>query len=309
MENTKKVIRISRKKLIVLVIIVIVGFLLLKENRYKYDIPPMMGTTESRGSGNGVSAPSMPDYYPYPGDTSSAKDTREFMKVSYGAEIKTRDVKDVMGDVKNAIRDAEGRIDNISETTKYGYVNFVVPKSNFNNFKAEIEAITHEKLYTENSSSTNLLGQKQSIEEQEKSINTSLIDVKNRQKSLTAQHNQIVASLQKEIDNTPQSDQQRIASLQASLNNENADYAKSNQNYKNQISDLNLQLANVKKQDVAFTDNIETVNGYISVNWVSLWEMSKLLSPIHPTIVIIILALGIWYPLSRKNYLPTIEFV
>jgi len=310
MENTKRVIKVSRRNLFIFVIIILIaGFILYSknENRYQYGIVPMEST-------KGVSAPSstsiMPDYYPKPYDnTSSAKDTREFMKVAYGAEIKTRDVKDVMGDIKNAIRDAAGRIDNINETTKYGYVNFVIPKNNFSNFKAEIEAITHEKLYTENTSATNLLGQKQSIEERKSTATNSLTVLKNKQKSLTAQHNQIVAELQKELNNTPQYDQQKIASLQASLNNENTSYAQNNQLFQSQINDLNAQLKSIGKEDVAFTDNIETVNGYISVNWVSLWEMAKILSPVHPTFIIIVLALVAWYYLSRKNYLPSIELV
>jgi len=314
MENTKRVIKVSRRKLIIFVIIILIlGFLFLRDNRYKYIDGPMMGTTTGGSMiPNNIYEKSMPEYYPSPiqyNDTSSAKDTREFMKVAYGAEIKTRDVKDVMGDIKNAIRDAAGRIDNINETTKYGYVNFVIPKNNFSNFKAEIEAITHEKLYTENTSATNLLGQKQSIEERKSTATNSLTVLKNKQKSLTAQHNQIVAELQKELNNTPQYDQQKIASLQASLNNENTSYAQNNQLFQSQINDLNAQLKSIGKEDVAFTDNIETVNGYISVNWVSLWEMAKILSPVHPTFIIIVLALVAWYYLSRKNYLPSIELV
>lgn len=343
MENTtirvKKVIKISRKKLIILIIVLVVGFILLNKNnnQYQYGIIPTsnMGSMESV---NGVSAPSstsMPYYKGGYQEDSSVKDTREFMKVAYGAEIKTRDVKDAIRDVKNAIRDAEGRIDNLNETKKYAYVNFVIPKSNLSNFKDEIESITHEKLYTENSSSQNLLGQKQSIEQQKETVTISLAERKNSQKNLTAQHTTTVNNLQKQltdiqnqlvvvrasISNTSDSNQlailrnqeynlsQQELSLKQSISSENTNYTISNQNIKNQISDLNLQLTNIGKQDVAFTDNIETVNGYISVNWISFWDMAKVFSPIHPGFVITILALLTWYYLSRKNYIPGIEFV
>lgn len=344
MENmpirAKKVIKVSRRNAIIFIIIVVVlGFLYFNNGRNRY-MPLQYGDVSVTSSGtkstNRLSAPSMmPDIFPYQNETSSVKDTREFMKVAYGAEIKTRDVKDAMRDVKSAIDSADGRIDNINETTKYSYVSFVVPKSNFNNFKDEIESITNEKLITENSSSQNLLGQKQSIEQQKQTATDALTELQKRQKNLTAQHTQTINNLQKELTavqnqiiavratisatsnpdtlatlrNQEYNLSQQEISLKQSLNGENASYAINNQNLKNQISDTNAQLENIGKQDVAFTDNVETVNGYISVNWISLWDMAKIFSPIHPGWIIVILTLLAWYYLSRKNYLPSIEFV
>ena len=329
--RVRKIIKISRKNVVIFILVVIVGLILLNKNDYPRNYINNIATKME--STSGISMPFVPDAYP--NEISSIRDTREFMKVNYGAEIKTRDVKDVMGDVKNAIRDADGRIDNLNETPKYGYINFVIPKNNFNNFRAEIESLTNEKLYIENTSLQNLLTQKQSIEQQKESATASLAELQKRQKDLAAQHTQVANNLQKELTTTQNqlavvratisttsdvnelttlrnqeySLSQKEASLRQNLNSENTAYAVNSQSIKNQINDVNAQLANIEKQDVEFTDNVETVNGYISVNWISLWNMAKIFSPIHPTIIIIILVLLAWYYLNRKNYLPSIEFV
>lgn len=334
----KKIIRISVKKFVVFVIIVgIIGLGIYSFYR-SYN-------NRMYGVGAGSSAPlapsfdnskMSPEYYPMPyQNPSSVKDTREFMKVAYGAEIKTRDVKDIMRDVKSAIRDAEGRMDNLNESDKFGFVSFVVPKSNFDDFRDEIESLANEKLISLNISSENLLTQKQQIEEQNRNATASLTALQKSQKDLTTAHNITVNNLQtsmnvstKQLSNVRKliastSDEnelaklrtqetnltQNIQSLQTSLNNENSNFNANNQNLKNQIDNVNAQLKNIKTQDENFTDNIETVNGSISVQWVSLWKLAKIFSPISPVIIIIILLIAIWYFLMRKNYLPSIEFV
>jgi hypothetical protein len=333
--RTKKIIKVSRTKAVILlaIIIAVLGFIFFQDNRLPYDV---LTTATKMNSESNVSLPSVSptvDVYPGQYGAPSVKDTREFMKVSYGADIKTRDVKRAVRDVKSAINDANGRIDNSNETTTYAYISFVVPKSNFSDFKDAVESITNEKLIVESSSSQNLLGQKQSIEEQQQSAARSLAELQKGQKDLTAKHTQTVGSLQKQITDTQNQlaqvraaiattsdpntlnnlrnqeytlSQQEI-SLRQNLNSENATYATGNQNFKDQISNVNAQLANIKKQDVQFSDNIETVDGYISINWISLWDMAKIFSPIYPGIIIAVLVLLAWYYLARKNFLPTIE--
>ena len=90
------------------------------------------------------------------------------------------------------------------------------------------------------------------------------------------------------------------------LNAENNSYATKNSNLQNQIANAEQDLNNVNKQDNNFTNNIETVNGYVSASWVSLWGLAVIFSPIHPTFIIIILIIAIWYYLKRKNYIPKI---
>src|SRR3989338_2126743 len=102
MENQKKVIRVSKKAAIFAGIIIVLGIIawaiFLQPRGRVYD---MMGGTatqnvsypEEQSSAPSIGYPDSMPYYRY--DSSSAKDTREFMKVYYNTEIKTRDVKDV----------------------------------------------------------------------------------------------------------------------------------------------------------------------------------------------------------------------
>ena len=344
MENQKRVIRVSKKAAIFVGILVVLGVIawtfFVKSQDKIYQTVSVSGV----GGGQSVMAPqaedssniAYPDYgRPYYQDNSSAKDTREFMKVYYNTEIKTRDVKDVTRDVKGAIRDADGRIDNINETPKYAYISFVVPKSKFENFKEEIEGLAHEKLVVENTSSENLLGQKQYIEEQEENAKTALADLKKELPDLNASHAQAVKAFQNSINANSlelirvreamakTSDPATLSSLRAqeanlvnsvkslseNLNSENSTFNIKSQNLKSQIENTEKSLENIAEQDEDFTDNVETVSGSVSVRWVSVWQLAKIFSPIHPIWEILIILAIAWYLLKRKNYVPGIEFV
>ncbi len=353
MENTpkpRKVIRISRTKLIIsIVVLVVIGIVaVIASNRNNYRGGMIMGIT---GGGSGMmeggsvdmaSIPSVDfgdDYgaarypSPYPNNSPDITDTREFLKVSYSAQIQTRDVADKVKDVKNAVRDAEGRIDNFSSSEKYGYVSFVVSKDKFDQFKDEVEALTHKKMYTENVSSQNLLGQKQGIEQQGESIATRLAQLEKQKKDMDTQHASRAASLQSDLvgvraqisavvkkweDSNSSSERaqlkkeesdlrQREASLSSSLSQENKTYTTNSNSLVAQIAQQKQNQDGNIKQDIQFGNNIETVTGSVNVNWVSYWEMAKIFSPVHPAIIIIILALGLLYFLNRKAYLPKIE--
>ena len=66
------------------------------------------------------------------------------------------------------------------------------------------------------------------------------------------------------------------------------------------ISNASNNVTNINKQDDQLIDNVETVNGYVAIEWVSLWEMARIFSPIHPTLVIIILVGMLDYSPSNK---------
>jgi hypothetical protein len=342
MENntSRRIIRISKKKIgIALIILVIIAFVV-----YAYNInrPHYYGGMEDGAAipqfdvGAGTSgAPS--DYRGgmYYGGQPDVTDTREFLKTSYSSQIKTRDVRDAVKRVKGAVREAQGRVDSETSGPKYGYINFVVPKAKFESFRDEVESITHKKLYTENVSSQNLLGQKQNIDQQMNQATSSLADLEKQKSDLTTKHNQKMdayrqelAGLQegivnynKQLQNTEDEESKtfyiaRIASLQQGieLNQKNQSAEIKNYNSQNQILTAQIKYAkdsvnNVEKRDDQFMDNIETVSGYVSVNWISYWDMATLISPIHPTIIIIILVLIALYFLNRKGYIPKVEFV
>ncbi len=340
----RKVIKISKKRIWHIVIFLIVVFLGLR-----YLVLPFlsnttgigpgsgamrMGSSQSADSAGGSFMPRFPDIYPG-NQTSSYKDTREFLKTNYSAQIRTRDVSDIMKDVKNSVKGADGRIDSINVSDKYGYVNFVVPKSNFDTFKDEIESLVHEKLITISESSTNLLSQKQQIETDATNIQNNLTSLEKAKADLTTKHNQKIASLnnqiaalqaqvnakQAEIDAattapqkaTLQNEQQNYNSqrqvLEQQKASENSSYTIQNKNYDSQITATKNNQTNNVKQDGQFTDNIETVNGSINVTWINIWNIVKIFSPVHPTLIVIILALALIFYLNRRGYVPKIMFV
>lgn len=281
-----------------------------------------------------------PDMFNQNGSGSIA-DTREFMKVSYSGNIKTRDVKDTTRDVRGIIRDMDGRVDSENVSEKYGYVNFVIPKSNFDDFRDEIESITHKKLYIENTSSQNLLNQKQNIEQNMDLTNKSLSDLQSEKTKSETAHNKSLASLQAQLkslttsaetmrakldampaaeEGSPEQVQARmtqesyinfsnqVAELKNKIAQENRVFTENKKSFDSAIGQFNNQLGEIKKDDKAFADNIETVNGSVSIQWVNLWQLAQIFSPIHPILIIIILLIIIWYILRRKNKVPMFVF-
>lgn len=329
MENTnpqRAVIKVSRRSffgIILIIVILILAWLSFAR--------PHGGWTNSTGiGGNTVSVddsrmsdgremdmgsmPSMPPVYdekypyPYPQNDPSYKDNREFLKTSYSAQIRTRDVSDVVRDIKGAVREADGRVDGTTSSEQYGYVSFVVPKARYDAFKDEVESLVHKKLITITESSTNLLGQKQSIEQQAETIATSLASLTKARADLVARHKQTLATIDAEIT-ANQNDATQTSMLAEKKAVENANYTSQLKSYDTKIAAAKAKQGANVKQDEEFTDNVETVNGYISVNHVSLWDMAKIFSPIHPTIIVIILLLVIWYWLNKKEYIPKVVLV
>ncbi len=335
-DNQQKVIRISRKKLVVALIILAIlawGLWNIINNSFSTARmkAPSGGVSES-----GMISPDRGSYYPdYYNGQNDITDTREFLKTSYYSTVKTRDVSEIVKEVKNAVRDVEGRIDSLSSSEKYGHISFVVPKSRFEEFRSEIEGLVHAKLYTETISSQNLLNQKQSLEERTEIITASLAELEKQKKALTDNHLVSVASINRDLANTrnqlaeirrqifSSDDQSGVTSLrdqetvliQAEVNlkqnltRENQSFASQNQSYVDRINQANKNLANVNKEDVSFTNNIETVNGTVDVYWISLWNLIREFSPINPWILVILIVIFGRRWLVRRGYMSRIELV
>lgn len=336
--NKRKVIKISKKKFVVAIILIMVlviwvGYKMMSNKigigndiYMSNDSSESIIPTASLMGGNEYEKSIAPDYYYRGYGEPSIGDTREFMKTSYFATIQTRDVSDMVRDVKNAVKGADGRVDNLNSSEKSGRINFVVAKSKFDDFKSEIESLTHKKLYTENISSENLLSQKQGIEEQTNNITSTLDNLKSQKTSLNTKHSQTINSINKELADikaelinvrtnisitTDSSIMTALRSQETSLvqqetlqnqklNSENSNYSIQSKNLENQITSENNNLINVKKEDVKFADNIETVSGSIYVNWISLWEVAEIFSPI-PLFFIIVIIIAIIYICYRKR--------
>lgn len=269
----------------------------------------------------------------------SIADTRQFMKVNYSGDIKTRDVKDTARDVRGIIRDMEGRVDSETVTERYARVSFVIPKSNLDDFRDEIESLTHKKLYTENTSSENLLAQKQNIEERSDLTTKSLSDLQSEKSKAEAAHKKELAALQTQLNNlttsvetmrtkldtmpgveegSPEQVQAKmlqenyintsnqITELKNKITQKTQTFTENKNNFNSAIAQFNNQLGEIKKDDKKFTENIETVNGSVSMQWVSIWQLAKVFSPVHPIIIIIILALILWYILKKMRIVPLV---
>ena len=292
------------------------------------DVGLSIGRPESVGESS--SSLIMPPDYPNNNRQAPIGDTREFLKTNYSSSIRTREVQDIVNSAKNIVKGNDGRIDAISSSVKSGHLSFVVPKSKFETFREEIEKLTHKKLFSETSSSQNLIGEKRSIEERTVEIETSLENLKQQQEKLFSTHTQSLATINRELSSIRSElsalrktiDETQDANILSTLRSqesvlinresvqrqrlttENNNYANQNNNLDKQIAAQNAALSAVTNKDEAFMQNIETVNGYINVSWISYWDMAKAFSPIHPTIVVVLLAMILWNILARLGYVP-----
>lgn len=314
----QKTVKVSRKKLIWLLVIILIlawvfgGFSSFKSG-YSSSIgsfSPSAPMFDNQIMEESATKMMPPDYYP--NGSPDITDTRQFLKTSYSADIKTRKVKELVRDIKGIILTAGGRIDNIQESNKYSYFSFVVPKSQFETFRDEVESLTYEKLITVNVSSENLLGQKQNIEEQSQNATTNLANLETQKVNLTSKHNQTLTSLNNRLialqnQGTTTASQQTI--LRQNIESENRSYNSQLTNLNQRIDGAKTWITSIEKQDTQFGNNIETVTGSISIAWVSCWQMAKILSPIPPSIILVILLIIIWRLLARFGWVPKIELV
>ncbi|MDO8183368.1 MAG: DUF4349 domain-containing protein [bacterium] len=222
----------------------------------------------------GGGAPMMsPDYYPYPYPNPDVPitDTREFLKTYYNASMQTRDVPALTRRVETTVRGYDGRIDNESSAEKYGYVSFALPQAKYDAFRAELESLVGRRFLKVDISSQNLLSQKVSIEEQQKQANKTLADYKAARQRIVTAHLNAVPS--------PSED----ASYAINLSN----------------ADANIKYAQdwvkgVQTQDATLLANVATVNGTVSVQWISLWDMVRAYLPGYwiPTILAVLAVLS-----------------
>ncbi len=333
MQPVQKTITLSIKKILISIGVIIILFIAYQiflgnmgRHRYASDISlsldsemPAVDFSEDTSNRN-----------------ASISDTREFMKVSYSGNIKTRDVQDISRDVRGIVRDMNGRIDSENVSEKYGRINFVIPKSNLQDFRDEIESLTHAKLYTENTSSENLLSEKKSLENRSDTATTYLANTQSEKSKLESTYTKEITSLQSQIKTLEKLSQEKISQIGVwssaqndiyrdqinQLNQETANIADQISNLRNTITQknriytqerdrlnatitqINSEIDLIKKDDLNFTEKIETVSGSVSIEWVSVWELVKLISPIPPLVITVLLVIIFWYILRKFNKVP-----
>jgi hypothetical protein len=256
--------------------------------------PPMMNgvvfstAVDAKGGANMMYYPG-----PYPTPGVSPTDTREFLKIYYNARMQTRNVGRIAQRVETTVKGYGGRIEQESVSPESSYISFAIPQSKFEAFRTELEGFVNKKFLTINISSQNLLGEKVSIEEQQKQADDTLAGYKTARETIVKNHASITKSIQSNIDSynqeisslksqsqtvSVQAEIQKLSdavlSLKQQLLNENTSYTVQLSNADNNIKYGEDYQKAVKNQDQAFLDNVATVNGTVSIQWMSLWDMA-----------------------------------
>jgi glutaredoxin 2 len=139
-----------------------------------------------------------PGYYDTYGN-GTISDTREYNKKTFSATIRTRVVEEVAKKVEVLIKSSGGRIDSSNVSEKNAYFSFVVPKSNFDTFEAQMRTFVGKKLYSQTVTSQNLLSQKQSIEQNQNNTQESLNSIKKQKEQVEADYTQKINSIKNKI--------------------------------------------------------------------------------------------------------------
>lgn len=276
-------------------VVVLVIFSNLSPAVYKY-------TSVQNGSGgfavpDAAMSPAAPEsllkrILPNPFPSAPITDSREYLKTDYYSTIRTRHVHELVSRLQTIVRGFGGRVDASSFSEKFGTVSFAVPADKFEAFRSEVKSLVPGKLYVEQTHTQNLLPQKQSIEEQQAQAQKNLDQLRSDRDKLTAEHNKTIASLQVQLNSVLKeraaipSDDPRQAQLAAQESNLRVRIANENRDYQNKLASLEAQIRsaednviNIQKQDQTLLDNVATVNGTVSLNWISIWEMADLYLP------------------------------
>lgn len=256
-------------------------------------------------------------------------DTREYLKTNFGLDIKTRKVEKMHTRLKTMIRGYDGRIDSANLNERYANINFVLPKSTYESFIEEATEMFPEKFITLHENSTNLLGQKQNIEQQTEYASTSLDNLKMERTDNIKKYDEKYASLNKEISRLQRimeniveqrktvssTEKETIKKLDDQLNDARqthndfvsellrtmTQHEKDLENFDNQIKNVENNLIELGKQDTQLINNVETVNGTITLRFISLFEIVNLYIPVYKTIIIICILIIIGYFLFGRK--------
>lgn len=263
---------------------------------------------------------------PLPPQTTPSSDTREFLKTSYSANIQTRNVQDLADRLQTTIRGFGGRVDASSNSTQSGYISFVVPAGQFEAFRQQIKGLVNYRFYSESSQTENLLPQKRDIESQQTQTNSTLAQLQSDKNQLTQNHNSTIASLNLQIrtatkqltdlQNQTTTDVYTAMQIQAQkqdlanqIKNLQDKLSKENYTYSGQLNSLNFQiqdqqnlLDNLNTQTNNLLDNVATVNGTISLSWISAWDVFNLYVPAGYWVpgLLLILAVAAYF-LNRRQ--------
>ncbi len=227
---------------------------------------------------------------------SDQTDTREFLKTGYNATVETREVQTLGNRAATIIRGYGGRIDSVSLSKEYGYISFVVPADTFDRFRAEIQSLVGKRFYDETINMTNLLPQKQQVEQSTDATIGAQAIIQNQITSVTAERDAYLKNLRNSIaginyivnqDNAAlavATDPEEINRLTADRNANQKIvqqtrqrltevtnyYANELQNLQTQLQNTQGTLANLQTQNQNILNDVATVQGTITFKWISI---------------------------------------
>lgn len=257
-----------------------------------------------------------PEYYPYNPST-PITDDREFLKYSYNANLQTRDVEEVSTKILTIVRGYKGRVDSARINDNYSNISFVIPKDDLFSFRAEVKALVGKRFYQENLYLQNLLPEKVAIEESTEVVSKNLVDLQDKLKEFTEKHNRTITGLQRdlgsvngriaklnaEVTTDPERQKQikaevatltvRQGVLQRQIISENSRYNFDKASMEQYIKSTQAKLDNLSKQDKDLDEYVETVQGNINIQWMSIHEMLDIYVPYYWVWIIGLCILGL----------------
>ncbi len=260
-----------------------------------------------------------------------ASDGRQFLKTDYSASAETRNVPKMVRLLQSTVKGYDGRVDGLRSGKESGYIEFVVPASRFESFRAELTSLVGEKFFTEYVTTENLLPEKRAIEDRRVRAETALEQLKADREKLVASHRQTAGQIQSQINTvnkeladvetqlalTVNPDQRALlearrqelqrsrANLQARLGDENWRYTASLGQTDARVKAAEDSIDNTEKQDVALQDTVATVRGTVSVSWISLWEAGTRYVPGYWLPIGLLVAAAFAYLHSRRRNAPS----
>lgn len=242
---------------------------------------------------------------PWPSTGTPITDRREFLKTNYNATLRTRKIIDLTQHIQTIIRGFGGRVDASSAATQWGQVAFAVPADRFEPFRREIKSLVPARFIIEAIHADNLLPQKRSIEEQEAYVTKVLTELKAKRESVVTTHTEAIRSLQNriavimkdiarlraEVTDNPQrkaeiaAEEQRllrqVRSLEGGVAAENTAHANHIAQIDSKIKSNETMLEGIRTEDTQLIDSVATVEGHISLEWISIGEMIHLYVPLY----------------------------
>ncbi|PIP68873.1 hypothetical protein COW91_02490 [Candidatus Nomurabacteria bacterium CG22_combo_CG10-13_8_21_14_all_32_8] len=259
-------------------------------------------------------------------DGTPINDSREFLKTNYNATLLTRKIENKKTQIEIIVRGLGGRIDSSNGNKKYSNIVFAIPVDKFEIFRMEIKNLGWEKLFSENISSLNLLPEKQSIEESQKWVVNEFTTLKSERNQIVKNHTSVISGLSlrlRSIDQeisilqyelqTANADRRyqiesRLSQLSSEKNNILNEQANENKNYQIKLNSIDIRIKNTQNElknlglkDQKLMDNVATINGNISLRWVSLWEMGELYIPGPMVVWLLFIAAIISYFFWHRN--------